>query len=97
VSETAENNSSSWAGFESISDYRQRTGKTEAELTTDDYVFLINGALKAAGFSVRSIVTTCTHFPDGRPAGEMIRGKGCEEPAVEYQFGLFARPEQRRK
>jgi hypothetical protein len=83
--------SSSAVSFESILDYRQRTGKSEEELTVDDYVFLINNALRAAGFFVTSVVTTCTHFPDG-PSEEMVRGY--EGPSVEYQFGLFARPEK---
>jgi hypothetical protein len=90
VSDTQEKNSSSLAvSFESIADYRQRTGKSEAELTVDDYVFLISNALKAAGLYVSSIVTTCVHFPDG-PEGEMVEKHS--GPSVKYSFGLFARP-----
>jgi hypothetical protein len=95
VSDTQEKSSSSLAiSFESITDYRQRTGKSEEELTVNDYVFLINNALKAAGFSVSHIVTTYTHFPDG-PEGAMA--EGYRGPATEYTFGLFTKPGSREK
>jgi hypothetical protein len=96
VSDTQEKNSSSLAAsFESIADYRQRTGKSEEELTMNDYVFLINSALKAAGFFVKYIATTHAHYPNG-PAGEMV--EGASEPVNgEYSFGLSVRPGHQRK
>jgi hypothetical protein len=77
-----------------MTDYRLRTGKSEEELTVDDYVFLIDNALKAAGFFVSHIVTTRTHFPDG-PAGEMVEGH--RGPITEYTFGLFTKPASQRE
>jgi galactose-1-phosphate uridylyltransferase len=96
VSDTQKKNSSSLlaSSFESIADYRQRTGKSEEEFTVDDYVFLIGNALKAAGFFVSHIHTTCVHFPEG-PAGEMAEERS--RPSNEYSFGLFAIPGSQRK
>jgi hypothetical protein len=95
VSDTQEKNSSSLAAsFESIADYRQRTGKSEEEFTVDDYVFLINTALKAAGFFVHGIVTTHTHFPSG-PAGEMTAA--LDKSTKTYHFGLTVIPGHQRK
>jgi hypothetical protein len=96
VSDTQEKNSSNLAAsFESISDYRQRTGKSEEELTMNDYVFLINNALRAAGFFVEHIVTTHAHYPNGS-SGEMV--EGASKPVNgEYSFGLTAIPDSRWK
>jgi hypothetical protein len=55
----------------------------------DDYVFLINNALKAAGFLVYGIVTTHTHFPDG-PAEEMVESS--HKSKNEHHFGLTLKP-----
>jgi hypothetical protein len=56
--------SNSLGSIESITDYRQRTGKSKEEMGVEDYVFLIDAALRATGFDVSSIVTTCVHTRD---------------------------------
>jgi hypothetical protein len=96
VSDTQEKNSSSRliSSFESIADYRQRTGKSEEELTVNDYVFLINKALNAAGFFVKHIATTHAYCSEG-PEGELTELS--PRLVSEYSFGLSIYPGPRLK
>jgi hypothetical protein len=44
------------AKFESIQDYRQRTGKTKGALCFDDYAEIILNTLTAAGFDIGNVI-----------------------------------------
>jgi hypothetical protein len=75
VSETLEKSLYRSGLFESITDYRQRTGKAKEDLNADDYVPVIINALKAAGFEVVYAVAPCTYICGEQP-GETVRKGG---------------------
>jgi hypothetical protein len=79
--------------FESIQEYRQRTGKTKEELSCDDYVEIAFNALTAAGFDIGNVaaqVSLSSVIPERRmyeivvrlaPKREAPLPQGHDEPA----------------
>ena len=59
--------SKSGLAFESIQEYRQRTGKSVGDMRGRDYAIVAMRACKAAGFDIRFVV--CRYDTGTQPVG----------------------------